>query len=242
MVRTIERPHRAVVVDHRDVLDTHAEATGQVDAGLDRERHSGFERLAIPADQVRMLVAVETDPMTDPVDEVRTVSGFIDDPSRRGVDRLGRCALVRSGVAGFLRPADDVMHTLPLALDGRPDVHRPRDVGSIAAASAAEVEDDRVTLHDAAIAGLMMRRRAVRTGRDDRESDFLVSLVTQQARELRTDLALRAPGERTAEHSRVRAIGGLRDEAQRIPFDRVLAHPHLARDLRRDAERAFGQR
>src|SRR4029453_2984517 len=42
----------AVAGDGDDVLDTHAEAPCQVDAGLDREAHARLERLRLPLDHV----------------------------------------------------------------------------------------------------------------------------------------------------------------------------------------------
>src|SRR5712691_10359374 len=61
MVRAVERPSRSVAVDHGDVLDAHSEPPGKVYPWLDREGHPRFEGLVIAADQIGMLVAIETD-------------------------------------------------------------------------------------------------------------------------------------------------------------------------------------
>jgi N-acetylglucosamine-6-sulfatase len=56
------------VGDH-DVLEPHPEPTGEIDARLDAERVPGRERCGIAGDEVRVLVRVEPDAVTDPVDE-----------------------------------------------------------------------------------------------------------------------------------------------------------------------------
>src|SRR5919197_870503 len=75
VVGGVQRLRASIVGDDRDVLDTHAEAAGEVNAGLDGERHTRAKRLGVPRDEVRMLVAVEADPVPGPMDEVRAVSG-----------------------------------------------------------------------------------------------------------------------------------------------------------------------
>src|SRR4029079_6924742 len=52
----VVEPPSAVVGDGDDVLDPHAEASGQVDAGLHREAHAGNQRLLLGLDHVRTLV------------------------------------------------------------------------------------------------------------------------------------------------------------------------------------------
>src|SRR5205807_7458010 len=79
----VQRLSRAVSVDHGDVLDPHTEAAGDVHAWLDRERHPGLEGFAIPAHEIGIFVAVETDPVPGPMDEELAVSGLVDDASRR---------------------------------------------------------------------------------------------------------------------------------------------------------------
>src|SRR5579864_7045476 len=86
---------RTGVVGHDDVLDPGAEAAGQVDAGLDREGVAGRDRLAVPADQVGVLVLLQPDTVAGAVDEVRPVAALLDDAAGHGVDVLARRAARR---------------------------------------------------------------------------------------------------------------------------------------------------
>src|SRR6185369_10581218 len=73
--------------DH-DVLDPDAEAAGQVDARLDAERDAGPKRLGVAAHEIRLLVTLEADPVTRPVEELGSEPAILDDPPRGRVDRL----------------------------------------------------------------------------------------------------------------------------------------------------------
>src|SRR5207244_8575170 len=110
------------------------------------------------------------------------------------------------------------------------DAHRPREVRAIPLASAAEVEDHGVAAFDAPLARLVVRRCAVRPGRDDREPDLVVSLLAQERPQVRADLALGAAREGPLEDARVRAIGGLGRGTQRLALVRVFALPQGPHD------------
>src|SRR5205814_4598886 len=132
VVRAVQWSSGSVGVDDRDVLDSHAEAAGEIDARFERKGHARLERLAIPAHQVWMLMAIEADPMTGPMNEELTVAGFIDHAPGRGVDRLRGRVLSRGGVAGLLCASHDVVDRLLLAPRARTDMDGARDVGPIA--------------------------------------------------------------------------------------------------------------
>src|SRR3954452_11595548 len=65
---------RAVRAADDDVLDPGAVAPREVDPGLDAEGHPGLERLAVAGDEVRLLMALEPDSVTRPVEEVLLVA------------------------------------------------------------------------------------------------------------------------------------------------------------------------
>src|SRR2546428_7091010 len=69
VIRSVQRFGATVVPEDRDVLDPDAEPTRDIDAGLDRERHSGLEPLAVPANQIRMLVSLQADAVSRPAHE-----------------------------------------------------------------------------------------------------------------------------------------------------------------------------
>src|SRR5262249_52670024 len=77
-VGRVEAP-AAVCGRHHDVLDAHAEAAGQVDAGLDREAHARLDQVLLALDHVRRLVRRQPDAVADPVDEVLAVARVGDD-------------------------------------------------------------------------------------------------------------------------------------------------------------------
>ena len=65
-------PRRRIGDD--DVFEAGAPLPGEVDAGLDRERVARRERLAVAADDVRVLVLLDADAVTGAMDEVRPVA------------------------------------------------------------------------------------------------------------------------------------------------------------------------
>src|SRR5581483_5328732 len=54
----------ALAGDRVDVLDTHAEASGEVHRRLDREDHPRLELGRLGRDQLRILTAIDPDPVT----------------------------------------------------------------------------------------------------------------------------------------------------------------------------------
>ena len=116
------------------------------------------------------------------------------------------------------------MDLLFLATGGLTHMDRPRDVGAIPTHTAAEIEHDRVAFSDTAVAGFVMRRRAIRSRSDDRESHLIVAFRSQEVRQVRSDFALRPTGERPLENSCVRAVGGLGYQAKGFDLGVVLAH------------------
>src|SRR2546428_6890074 len=188
VIRSVQRFGATVVPEDRDVLDPDAEPTRDVDAGLDRERHSGLEFLVVAAYEIGVLVSVQADPVSGAVDEPNAVAGVLDHAPRRGVDRCRGRAGARRRITGPLRSPHDVVDLSHLVVDVLADVYGARDVGGIPLTRATEVQHDRVAARDAPLAGLVMWRRAVRTRRDDGERDLVVSLVAQESRELGADL------------------------------------------------------
>src|SRR5438132_5216231 len=78
VIRSVQRLGATVITEDRDVLDADAEPPWDVDAGLDRERHSGLEHLVVAAHEVRMLVSVEADAVPGAVDEPVPIAGLVD--------------------------------------------------------------------------------------------------------------------------------------------------------------------
>src|SRR6266851_7609916 len=242
VIRSVQRLGAAVVAEDRDVLDANAEPTRDIDAGLDRERHARLEGLVVAADEVRMLVPVETDAVSGAVDEPFAVTGLVDNAPRSGVNGCGCRARAHGRVAGFLRSPHHVVHSTHLVIHVSADVDGARDVGAVPLPCSAEVEHDGVAGCDAATAGLVMWRRAVRTRRDDREGDLVVPFIAEERGELGADLALGPTGELALENSRVGAIRRRRHGAQRVAFVPVLPHTQLAGDQRCEPEAAAGER
>src|SRR5213593_3440706 len=238
VVRSVQWFGAAVVSEERDVLDADAEPTRDVDAGLDRERHSGLQLLVIAADEIWVLMAVEADAVSRAVDEPLAVASLVDHAPRRGIDRCRGRATARGRIAGFLRSLHDVVDLTDLVVDVIPDVDRSRDVGAIPRTRAAEVQHDRIAARDAPLAGLVMWRRPVRTGGDDREGHLVVSLFAQQSRQIGADLALGPTSELALEKVWVGAVGCRGDRPQRVALVGVFAHAQTARDVRRELEAA----
>src|SRR4051794_21539877 len=68
----------ALVGADDDVLVSHAQLTGEVDAGLDAERRASLHRVAIARDQIWLLVALEPDPVSQAMEELRAVAPALD--------------------------------------------------------------------------------------------------------------------------------------------------------------------
>src|SRR5258708_37745255 len=141
-----------------------------------------------------MLVTVEPDAVTEPVDEELAVSGVADHGPRRGVDLLRGDALAGRGIAGLLRAPHDVVHARDFV--ARPaDVDRARDVRAVPGTGTAEVEGHRIVRADTPLRGVGVGRRAVLTRRDDRAHDLVMALIAEERGEIVRGLESGAYGE-----------------------------------------------
>src|SRR5215207_3659299 len=144
------------------VFDADAEVAFQVDTGFVAEDHPDREGHLVAADQIRFLVDVETETVSDTVEELRSVARLGDDRPRHLVEALAGNA----GFDGFQRrlvgAEDDVVDAAELV--GRfADEDGAGDVGLVAVEGSTPVEDDDVALLDDAVAGVVVRRGAVGT-------------------------------------------------------------------------------
>src|SRR3954454_6238074 len=120
---------------HDDVLDARAVPTLDVDAGLDAERVALFERLVVARDHVRILVALEADPVPGAMDEQLAHARICDHAARCGVDLLALDAGPNGVARGLLRTLQNFVQ--PAELVTRPgvriarDPHRARDVRAV---------------------------------------------------------------------------------------------------------------
>ena len=194
---------RAVGAAHDDVLDAGAVLADEVDPGFDREGHPLPQRLAVAGDDVRLLVALEPDPVTGPMEERVAVALGLDRIAGGGVDGLGGDPgpdRAGRGGLGALQDAEQVPEPLVGAVRrvaaGHPE--RARDVRAVAVDRAADVEDDRLAGRDDALRRLVMGRGGVRARADDREMGLLVAFGDEALADLARDVRLRSarPGGR----------------------------------------------
>src|SRR5919201_1693552 len=95
MRRTVESP-RARVCHGHDVLDAPPKLAGDIDPRLVAETHAGLERQCVALHQIRWLVLVEADAMSEPVIEIAAIASRFDDVARGPVNALaGGTDLVR---------------------------------------------------------------------------------------------------------------------------------------------------
>ena len=99
--RSVVEPLVAVGGADHDVLDPRAVRAG-VDPRLHRERHARLEHLAVAGHDVRVLVRLQPDPVTGPVEERLAVPGRGDRLARGRVDRLRRHPRPDRGASGLL--------------------------------------------------------------------------------------------------------------------------------------------
>ena len=85
MIGPIERQRARLGRDH-DVLETHAESPGQIDPRFDRPGVTELDGAPVSRHDVRVLVLLDPDPVTGPVDEELAEPGIVDDASTRRVD------------------------------------------------------------------------------------------------------------------------------------------------------------
>src|SRR6476620_7381552 len=169
----VVQPSAAVLGDGDDVLDPDPEPAGEVDAGLDGEAHARLQGLLLALDHVRRLVRRDADAVTGAMDELGAVPRLGDDRTRHPVDLLAGHAGPDGVEARLLGGPHDVVHLLHLVARFT-DRHRARRVRTVAVPQPPEVQHDRVAGLDHAVAGLVVRIGAVRSGADDGEVDLLV--------------------------------------------------------------------
>jgi len=100
--------------DHH-VFAADAELTGDVDAGLVREGHTGFEDGGAATDEIRILVAIETDAMAEAVGEefvVRPEAGGSDDAASDIIDGAGKLSSTSDAASGILSLANCLIGAL----------------------------------------------------------------------------------------------------------------------------------
>lgn len=103
----------AAVLCHQDqVLDAHAVFTGEVDARLDRKRHTGLHNVLVDKGHVAGLVVLHADGMAESVGEVSAVSGGLDHVSRGAVDVAEARAGAHDALGCLVGGADDLMDSL----------------------------------------------------------------------------------------------------------------------------------
>src|SRR6056297_3882682 len=85
----VVHPLDAIIGDEDDVLDAHPEPARQVDAGFDRERHTGRDRGGVARHDVGILVDVDADAVAGAVDEVLPVAGVGDHLAGSPIDLGG---------------------------------------------------------------------------------------------------------------------------------------------------------
>ena len=173
-------------------------SSDEVDPGLDRERHPFPERLAVAGDDVRVLVALEADPVPGPVEERLPEALRLDRVARGGIDRLGRDARADRPRRGLLGAAQDgeqvaepLVGTLRRIAAGHPQ--RAGDVRVVAADGPADIEHDRLAGPDHAVRRPVVGRRGIGPGPDDGEFGVVVALGDQSFVDLARDILLGPP-------------------------------------------------
>src|SRR5689334_2975895 len=144
------------------VFQADPEFSADVNPGLIAERHIRCKRQSIAADQVRPLVSVHSDAVTEPMGEVfviRTVAGVCDHLARGRVHRLS----LYSGLCGRecrrLRTMHDLKVLLHLVARLAKD-EGAADVRFVSFSGAATVDEQ-----DRSFANHLRLHRAVRQGR-----------------------------------------------------------------------------
>src|SRR5215208_6618098 len=155
----------AVLAHDREVLDADASEARDVDPRLDRDDVAGLERVRRLRREARRLVDLQADAVPEPVPELLSVAGLVDDPARDrvGLDSRHPGADLRD--ARLLRLAADVVDAAQL-LRQRAGGERARLVGAVAVDLRAEVGDDEPPRLDHVLARVGVRERAVRARGD----------------------------------------------------------------------------
>ena len=176
---------------HHDVLEPHAPTSGDVDAGLDAEGVTGFERQAVAADHVRVLVSVHADAVTGAVDEVLAVSGGVDHVTCGTVDLLARCADRGGAHTGGLGLLQHRVRLGDVSGHGS-EVDAPRDVAAVAVHRSTEVAQHDLAASDDPRSRVVVRTGRVLTGGHDGEVHDVVALGQQTRRDVGRNLRLGA--------------------------------------------------
>src|SRR6266511_4231875 len=215
----------ALVGAGHDVLDPRPEAAGQVDAGLDRERHARLQRLPVAGHDIGVLMLVQADAVAGPVDEVLAVARGGDHVAAGGVDRLGGDAGPDRGAAGEL---GGVQHRVRLLEAGRrfADDQRAGGVGAIAVQPAADVDHHRVARLDDSPGGDVVGAGGVRAGADDREARLVVAAADGRL-DLAGQLQLGPAGPAQPVEAVDDPVEGGRHPGERLDLLGVLAHAGL---------------
>ena len=174
----------------------------------------GAQRLVVAGDEVRVLVALETDAVPGPVEERLAVARPRSDRARAASTARRRDAGANGPRGRGLRALEDLeqvpeafVRSVARVAAGHPQ--RARDVGAVAAERAADVEHDRLAGLDDPVGCLVVRRRGVRARSDDRELGLVVALRDQPLADLARDVGLRAPDQPAAGDLPDDAIGGV---------------------------------
>ena len=181
---------------------------------------------------------LEPDPVPGPVEERLAVALRLDRRARGGIDRLagvpGRTARV-AGRLGAVQDREQVPESLvgPLRRVAAGDPQRPRDVRAVAAERAADVEHDRLAGPDHPVGRLVVRRRRVGAGADDREVGLVVALGDEPLADLPRDVGLGPADQPPGRDLGDDPIGGLGGQPQQRDLVGVLDHPQVAQDGRR---------
>jgi len=140
------------------------------------------------------------------VEEALAVAGRVDHRPCRVIHISDLDPGPHRGARRLLGSPDDGVDLDELRI-GLPHRHGASRVAAVPVQDAAEIEDQRIAELEGAIPRLVMWRRRIRTGCDDREVDALVPVGKQQLRQIRRDVTLTATGERHAQHLAEGGVG-----------------------------------
>src|SRR5215472_2054590 len=152
--------------DHEGVLDPDAALAGEVNPGLDSDRNPIFESTCPAGSEHRRFVHLQPDSVTEAVTEMVAMASRRDDRAGRGVDspdvgaRNGRCD------PGQLRRGHQLID-IALPGRGRAERHGSGHVRVVSGVACAAVDGDQIATLKHAVAGRMVRYRAVRPAGDD---------------------------------------------------------------------------
>ena len=180
-------------------------------------------------------MALEPDAVPRPVEEVLAVALAVDDVAGGSVDRLGGDPGPNGhgrGVVGREEHREEVTEILrrALAVVATRDPQRPGRVAVVATERAADVEHDWLAGLDHPIGRLVVGRRGIRPGRDDRELGQLVALGSEPIPHLGGDVHFGPSDERSRRDLVDDPIRGGPGQPQQLDLVLILDHPELAED------------